>query len=436
MAYASSYLTDEEKKKADAQAGVNTSGVIEGTAGAGTSAGMAEQQAKAPGTGFVNLQQYLDMNKGAGAGIAGKVTEDVNKAADTYSTTAQQKLEQGKEKFSEASKSGQASQIRSSIVSDADQNKQAAQDFLGAGYAGPRATDLAAPLAADRTKLQSDLSKVGDLEQQQANLQKAYGGTGNYSSGYGLLDSFILQGDQSGRDKINQVKGRAAEVGSTFDTTSSKLKAEEEAARNALAENKRSIVSTADQERARIENEANRKAQRINLEIAQQKREGAKNASIADALDDNQLSDLRALAELSNANTDYFRTLDRGQAKAQPAAPQVSRDEGFVFTPTGDGKRYDADGREIPPEDGGIAQQDKFNNQQNIPVRTDSTWQAMPRTPVAPVDTGPFTFTPTGPRFDASGKEIPAAAAPPLRKPAAKAPAAGIKKDKKKESVK
>lgn len=383
MAYISSYADEEQKKKDEAGA-VNTSGVVNGTA-TGTATGAPEQQAKTPGTGFANLSQYLDMNKGAGAQLATKATEDVSKAADAYTGATQKALTEAQTKFQGATGTGQAEKLKSSIVQDADTNKQDAIGFLGSAYKGPTAGDYTAGLAADKTKLQGDLSKVDDISQQQANLEKAYGKTGNYSQGFGLLDTFLMRGDESGRQKIDEVKGKASVVGSAYDTAAKTLQQKEQEARDTLKQNQKSVMDTASQEKAKRENEALRKANVMNMQIAREKREGASNASIADAMNDEQIADMEALAEIANVDADYIRTLNPGRKPEPQAAPstQPINEGGMIFTPTG--KRFDANGNEIPPE-GGVADNASLPGgakaPSNIPVSTTSTWQAMPVPPV------------------------------------------------------
>lgn len=383
MAYASTYLTDEEKKK-NQEAGVNTSGVVGGTTAGGTASGAAEQQAKTPGTGYVNLQQYLDVNKGAGAQLANTVTQDANKAADTYKSAAEKALEESKNKYSQTvdAASQKAGQLQSGIVQSASQNRDAAKDFLGAGFNGPQAQDFTGGLAADKGRVQSQLSSVADINNQQAALQKNYGKQGNYTQGYGLLDSFLLQGDESGRKQIEATKNRANEVAGTFDSTAQAIAAQEQKAKADFDASKKSIVDTAAQEKAKRENEALRKASVMNTQIAREKREGATNASVADALNDTQLADLQALADIANINADYVRTLNPGRKPEKQAAPQPSSEEGVSFNPTG--KRFDANGNEIPPDAGvGVAIPKEVAGKPvpSLPIPTTSTWQAMPVTP-------------------------------------------------------
>lgn len=385
MAYASTYQTEEEKKKLEE--GVNTSGIVGGTTAGGTAAGAAEQPQKTPGTGYVNLQQYLDVNKGAGAKLASTVTEEANKAADTYKTAADKALEESKNKYGQTVQDAtqKASQVKSGIVQDADVNRNAAKDFLGAGFGGPQAQDFTAGLAADKGRVQSQLSSVTDINNQQAALQKNYGKQGNYTQGYGLLDSFLLQGDESGRQQIEATKNRANEVAKTYDSTAQAIASQEQKAKADFDASKKSIVDTAAQEKAKRENEALRRANVMNVQIAREKREGATNASIADALDDNQLADLQALADIANIDAEYVRTLNPGRKPEPAAAPQPSSEGGVVFTPTG--KRFDANGNEIPPDPGvgvptGAALPGGAKAPDSLPFPTTSTWQAMPVPPM------------------------------------------------------
>lgn len=329
MAYQSTYLTDEEKKKL-AESGINTSGIIGSytspSSPAGGAAGAAPQPEKTPGTGYVNLAQYLDMNKGQGASLADTVTADVRKGISDYTTGAQKALDESSGKFNEASGSGRASEVKSAITQDAAGQKQAAKDFLGSAYSGPTAADYTTGLSQQKSDLGSKLSKVDDFETQQQALAKAYGG--GYRSGYGLLDTFLLRGDESGQKRISDVK--STDLGTTYDRAAQELSAREQAARQKLEENKKSVIDTAIGKKSAVENEGLSRLQE--LERAHEpfkENEGYKSGSLGDVLQDKEKLDLEALAEIArlDPNSDWYKkTFDVGRAKPgqTPIAPVAS----------------------------------------------------------------------------------------------------------------
>lgn len=328
MAYASNFLTDEEKKKQQ-ESGLNTSGIVDGytSPGGGGASGAAPQQEKTPGTGYLNLAQYLDANKGKGAELANKATEDLQKSVTGYGTEAQKTLDTTKSKFDEAAGTDKAEGVKSAITNDPYTNKQTAKDFLGAGYSGPAATDYTSTLASQKDKLTGQLGKVDDFETQQQALQNAYGKAGNYTSGYGLLDSFLLRGDESGQAKINEVKGKARDVSNTYDQAAQELAQREQAAKEQLARNKKAILDTAIGKKDAIEQTGQQRLQTLDKQNeAYKQNEGYQSGSLGDVLQDKDKMDLEALAEIArlDPNSDWYKkTFDAGKAKAGQAPAAV-----------------------------------------------------------------------------------------------------------------
>lgn len=312
------YISDPKKK--DEEASFNTSGVVDavGSSAPAPGSAQAEQSQKTPGTGYVNLQSYLDLNKGAGAGLASKANEGALKAADQFKSSAQSSLDQSQQKFTDASGASQAGALKGAILQDANKTKGAAMDFLGSGYSGPTAGDYTASLAADKSKVQQSLESAGDPSQQQANLQQAYGQGGKaYTSGYGLLDSFLMQGDESGRQKIGEIKGMSSDIGATYDQTAKTLSEREKQAREGLQANKQAIVDTAIGKKDTIESEAKRVADQKNRQNSGN--QDFRAASLGDALTDSQGIELQALREIANLDPgDYARTFNQGTPGSSP----------------------------------------------------------------------------------------------------------------------
>lgn len=324
--YASSYLTEEEKQKA-LQQGANTSGIVGGTTASGGSAGAQQGEAKDPGTGFVNLQQYLDANKGAGAQLANDASKTLSAAADNYSTDASKLVQTAQDKFKEASKDTQAASINSGVKADASAIHDTAKDFLGAGYSGPLANDYTAGLGADKTRLQTDLGKVDDQATLQSNLKTAYGKNGRYTDGFSLLDSFLARGDQSGQDALKAVKDKGTTVGNTYDATAATLGQAEQDAKTKLNQNKTSIVDTAKNTRTGIEDSGKQKVSDLNSALDPTNVD-TKAASLGDVYTDDDYSKLLALSDLANLDGDtswYDSTYNKGQKR--PAPPVITTAE-------------------------------------------------------------------------------------------------------------
>ena len=314
--YASSYLTEEEKQKA-LQQGANTSGIVGGTTASGGAVGAAAGTEKDPGTGFLNLSQYLDANKGAGAQLANDASKTVSTAADAYSTDASKLVQTAQDKFKEASKDTQAASINSGVKADASAIHDTAKDFLGAGYSGPKAVDYTTGLAADKARLQASLEKVDDQDTLQSNLKTAYGKNGRYTDGFSVLDSFLARGDKSGQDALKAVKDKGTTVGNVYDTTAGTLGQAELTAKGKLDANKASIVDTAKASRTGLENVGKAKVENLNNTLDPDKIETSK-ASLGDVYTDDDYADLLALSDLANLDKDsswYDKTHNAGKVR-------------------------------------------------------------------------------------------------------------------------
>ena len=338
MAYISD-MTDDEKKKAEAQgSGVRTSGVIDGAATAGGNTGAIATPTTAPGTGFVNLQQYLDTNKGVGGKLAGDITKGVSDSVDTFKNNANATVDQSKVNFDSAAKDTDASKIKDTLKADASGVYSDANNFLGAGYSGPQATDYTAKLAADKNAVQGSLSQVDNQSYQQSALKDTYGKGQNYTKGFGLLDSFLINGDEAGRNKLAEVKAKGSEVGAAYDASALQLSAAEQAARDKLAANKKAIVDTAKTEKDGLLFTGATKIDELNKTLDPDKIETS-TASYGDVFEQKNFDDLDALANLSmtDYNIDKNKTFSAGKDKpvvVAPPPPPPPPPPPVVVTPT------------------------------------------------------------------------------------------------------
>lgn len=317
-------LTDEEKQKAaDQGSGVRTSGVIDGSATSSGNQGDIAKPTTTPGTGFINLQQYLDTNKGVGGKLAGDMTKGVNDSVDKFKSDSSSVVDQSKTNFASASQDDKANEINSSLKTNASGTYDDASKFLGSAYSGPQATDYTASLAADRDRILGNLNQVDNQTFQQAALKDTFGKSGNpYTQGFGLLDSFLINGDESGRAKLAEVKARGGEVGSTYDTSAQELSNAEKSARGKFSANKNSIRDTAKSERENLIKAGESKIANLNKTLDANKIETSA-ASLGDVFEQKNFDDLDALAGLSlqENNFDRGRTFNAG--KERPPSPVV-----------------------------------------------------------------------------------------------------------------
>jgi vacuolar-type H+-ATPase subunit H len=221
--------------------------------------------------------------------------------------------------FDAAAGSKEAGKVASGLQTDASETYDEAAAFLGKGYEGPKAGDLTANLATTKDSLTGSLGNVDNAEVVDASLKDTYGKTGPYSKGFGLLDSLIVGGTKSGQDKLAEVKGKAKEVDSTFETTNTTLTQAEEDAKKKLDANKKQILDTAKDTKENIVDTASKEVETLNSTLAN--KVGGSAASLGDALDETERDDLAALAKLLEENVDLSTSFDPGKDKPAEDKP-------------------------------------------------------------------------------------------------------------------
>ena len=305
----------KRKDEGDAN-GLNTSGSMDTTTGGA----LPTNQDSTPTSGFVNLQQYLDTNKGAGAGIAGAYTGDLNKKVDAFKTSTD-KTTKDTVGTIDAAGSGYESK-GSGIIGDINNNMtgdlSGASNFMGQGYGGPDTSDTVAGLASNQTDINNQLGKVDDAATQQTGLMSTFGkdSGGNYSSGFGGLDRFIMGGDQSGRDVIARTKGRVGEVVNAYTGAKTAIGNAETAAKGKLTTAQANLKKAAGLRKGGIE------ANNFTTRIADRNKtygdnENTQGASIGDVMTGDEKSYLDALADISGGpRSTYGSTFAAGNKKA------------------------------------------------------------------------------------------------------------------------
>lgn len=187
---ASNLLEDEQKKQAGG-------GVIAGSGGVASQG--ANQQPT--GSGFTNLQTYLDANKGQGQGVAQDIVSEGQKGVDTARAAADKTANAWAD---------QTSQKVNTAATEA--SNQVAQGNTGSVYGGP----VNAQAAEGYNDIEKNYQNVknqansyaNDYNAQKSTLQNKYG----YGNGFGALDTFL--GRQDGRQTIQDWQGKV-DTGST-----------------------------------------------------------------------------------------------------------------------------------------------------------------------------------------------------------------------------
>ena len=343
MAYTEEYRN--KKKELDAAGnpvGINTSGSMDSTTGPAA----PTNQDSTPTSGFVNLQQYLDVNKGQGEKIAGAYTGDLNKKVDTFKTGTTKTVDDLKGKIDtagtgyETAGTGVVADLNSKTTGDLS----GATNFLNTGYAGPDTTETLANLGVEKKALNESLGQVDNTETQQAGLQSTFSkDNGNYGQGFGLLDRFLMTGDQVGRDAIAKTKGRSAEVTNAYTGAGTTLGTSTTAAKEKQDKAKSAIKTAAGTRRTGIE--GSNFTDRIAAENAfSGDNEGAAGASIGDVITTDENAYLDALNSLAGgpAMTPYAKTFKLGTKKQLPtpsvAIPPAKLPEGVTTADVTGGK--------------------------------------------------------------------------------------------------
>jgi hypothetical protein len=307
------YLTEEEKQKDknnQPDAPINTSGIVGGSADPTSTTPKADDPNK-PGSGFVNLQQYLTSNVGKGAGLADASAKGVTDSVSgikTEADSAQKDLANTKKSFIDSGEN-----IKNSLGVDAAGNQGAATDFLGK----KQSSSVLDTLGGKKKIVEDDVNKLDDSAQISANLQNQFKGNNDYSKGFGLLDTFLLQGDASGRDKLSEIKKNSQnDLNSAYDTTKSALTDTQ----TTLANSQQSIKDAAKSYKSGIVGAAAEKAKNIGLD--KKSNIGWKAADVGDALNEKNMLDLNALSDLAGESRgNYAKSFAEGYAPPPPPPP-------------------------------------------------------------------------------------------------------------------
>tara|TARA_R110002126_G_scaffold246318_2_gene389337 strand:+ start:1988 stop:3142 length:1155 start_codon:yes stop_codon:yes gene_type:complete len=247
----SKYFAEEEDK-----INANTTNETTSTSGAsgtisGGDATTGEAAPEATGSGFVGLDKYLTANRGQSGGLVDTLTsgveEDVsasNTEANSLNTTAL--ADAGAKDTSGSTPSGFFN-ASGAPVSEEDWQKEYNNQYLIGGdkandywtqnqgfvnSAKPKVIDYTisedqkkgfAGIRADQVDIGADAEKRRtDNDTQTALFKDEFGKKGNYSSGFSMLDSFLMNADQNANVKeggVNQLDaGLDAATGSFVDT--------------------------------------------------------------------------------------------------------------------------------------------------------------------------------------------------------------------------
>ena len=314
----------KRKDEGDAN-GLNTSGSMDTTTGGA----LPTNQDSTPTSGFVNLQQYLDTNKGAGAGIAGAYTSGLNKNVDDFKTSADKTATETAAGINAAGDSHvqEGSNLIANLGANMTGDLTNTANFVGKGYT-PDTQKNDAAIAEGQTDINNQLGKVDDTATQQTGLMSTFGkDNGNYGSGFAGLDRFIMGGDESGRAAVAKTKARTGEVTGAANNYGTMKSTATAASQKKLTDTQAKVREAAKLRKGSIE------ANNFGTRIAQRNatygdNENTVGASIGDVMSGDEKSYLDALADISDptgkSRSTYGSTFKPGTAKQKNNTNPVS----------------------------------------------------------------------------------------------------------------
>jgi len=325
------YADEAEKRRMQAQlsggnTGLNTSGVVGGS----TSSQIMQPTAKAPAnSGFTNLDRYLDLNKGVGAGLASTANKGITDDVDKFGTDTTSTVSDLNTKFAESTKAAEtaATGIKDGLTKDASENLAGAKSFVGSGYTGPTVGSTVATLGATKNDLNGRLEKVDDYGTVQSNLSKQY----NYSDGFRDLDAFLMQGDKSGRDELAKIKGKTSDVNNVYNTAKKGLEGAEASGRTGYEGLQKGVKDSTAGIREKIKTGANARIGGYGSEA--QGNVGFQGAGLGDVLSQAELDDIAALNDIGGLSAEeYAKSYKAGAPPPPPPPPPPKIDEAPIGT--------------------------------------------------------------------------------------------------------
>lgn len=326
MANQTNPLEDEDNKQMTSA----QSGVIGG--------GSSMSSGPAAGTGWTNLNQYLDTNKGAGEQIANAAVQDTgnqfaeNKSAiDSWSKGLQDNLQSQKQADttqaetykSQASNAGanfgQAAQQQSFDAWKKATEKAPEQFEKMGGY------DTA---YGAQSKINDNLNLIKDPTNQSKIVADTFRKQNpTYSSGMGKLDTFLATAD-GGNALNSKLSGLAGQYsGDYLGESKNAYGAGVQDLQSTMGKNREDVVGAISGQYNQLKSQADSGVAGLNSQRLERwnGEQIGKAASYGDVLDQQQLADLEALSQLSGQTFDAGqknKTYSRGQFIAPPT-PKV-----------------------------------------------------------------------------------------------------------------
>lgn len=298
------YLSNLEKKKNDEIAQFNTSGVV-GSSALPTSSNISATR-DTPTSGWTNLQDYLDVNRGVGVDSAKYVTKGINEEVDQTSNAID---DFGNNTINDYNtKSQEYDKTSGGIVSglnDASSVLDPAKNFLSTTV-NPYSKD---DITAQKDATVSKVKGIGDAQNQKSTFGKL-GGSG-YKSNWGDLNVLLIRSDENAQNVIKDTVGKGDSLNKKLDTTIGDVEASYKSAQDALQNEKNEVISGAKDAKTKAESGISNRA--LNYGLENKGNVGFKGASIGDVISDDENIDIQALSEIGGLDySPYSKTYNVG----------------------------------------------------------------------------------------------------------------------------
>lgn len=216
MATQKNFLDDEQEQGMQQGQSLESS-----TVGGGPQAAASNVQGNQQGTGWQNLSTYLDMNQGQGAGVATGITKKSQEDIDGATSNAKAWADAAKGRVDQGTKKDTWSEQINSDPTKVDANAfnawRSAADYTGPANA--QADSGYGSVYGQVQKSSQAINNIQNYDTQKALAQETFGKGGRYTGGMGTLDTFIMRGDQSGKDALQGFQTKNAGFSKDWDKT-------------------------------------------------------------------------------------------------------------------------------------------------------------------------------------------------------------------------
>lgn len=324
---------------------------------AGSTGAPAPNQAATPssepgkGTGFTNLEKYLQQNTGSQAGTIKAIGQQAGESqyeSELAKTTGgyQQAAAQ-----SEAATGKKAGEIAAGLKEKPMETVTQAGEFIGESYAGPTADPYQAQIKAAQQAQTGRLQTLGTAAGQQAALQEAFKGEAGYGKGFSALDQFLLAGNPQASGALQaQTKEQEARMKSAGEQAGKTLEQQQKAAQERFKKQQESVQKAAKERFTKTASDVDKALAKRMAEAEQRKQMGAQGLAMpseGDVASEQQIAELEALSRIAGVPFDRTRYGQKTYAEGMIPERMVREETRGVMVPESQVVGYDSQGRPI-----------------------------------------------------------------------------------------